>query len=194
MMWKPISVAGCCFWLAGCQVLPDRLPQAEPPPAQACRWSETAPAETILNTGVEVLTGWEFELDSSDVPLGVITASRVRQRAGLYPGYDLYDRFGSGTHFFGGFGYGWRSGFATGAMLEFGGRTGVEHEDRERVTLLVEEGEENIVRVSRDIRRFDHFGDLRESRSASDADFCRRLHDAMQDSMPHSLHHQEETP
>ncbi|WP_346796300.1 hypothetical protein R5M92_12615 [Halomonas sp. Bachu 37] len=184
MNWKPIGIAGCCLWLAGCQMLPDRLPQAEPPPAQACRWSETVPAETILNTGVEVLTGWEFDLDSSDIPLGVITASRVRQRAGLYPGYDLYDRFGSGTHVFGGFGFGRGGGFSTGAMLEFGGRTGVEHEDRERVTVLVERGAENLVRVSRDIRRFDHFGDLRESRSASDAEFCQRLRDAMQAGMP----------
>lgn len=58
-------------------------------------------------------------------------------------------------------------------VLGFGGGPGIDEATRvERVSAVVAERE---VRVTRDIRLIDWRGDLRESRSASDADFCRDL-------------------
>lgn len=53
----PISLT-CLLALAGCQVVPDRLPQAEPAPAASCYFS--AAHEQALETSVDVLTEWGF--------------------------------------------------------------------------------------------------------------------------------------
>ncbi|QGQ71410.1 hypothetical protein FDY98_17280 (plasmid) [Halomonas sp. PA16-9] len=51
----------------------------------------------------------------------------------------------------------------------------------ERVSLLVDDAH---IRISRDIRRFDHWGDLRESYSASNDDFCQRFQTSFTQTAP----------
>ena len=72
----PISLT-CLLALAGCQVTPDRLPQAEPAPSAAC-YFPTAD-EQALETSVDILTEWGFTLTSTDTTLGLISASRERE-------------------------------------------------------------------------------------------------------------------
>lgn len=163
----PISLT-CLLALAGCQAVPERLPQAEPAPAASCYFPTTA--ETALETSVDVLTEWGFSLDSTDTTLGLISASRERPLHGYYDRYD--DRYGHGMRVFGGLGLG-GSGVGIGfGGIGFAGGVGEQPVEVERVSLLVTDGH---VRLSRDIRRFDHWGDQRESYSASNDDFCQRF-------------------
>ncbi|MFI0472289.1 hypothetical protein ACGLWX_06135 [Halomonas sp. HMF6819] len=157
--------------LTGCQTTPDRLPRAEPAPAPSCYFPTNGVAgEEVLRQSVAVLENWEFELDNTDTTLGLITASKEHELIGYYDPYDDY--YGPGVRFFGGLGLGHRSSIGLG----FGGGIGQRPMESERVSVLVQN---DHVRLSRDIRRFDHLRDLRESRSASDDDFCRRFQSAL---------------
>lgn len=167
----PISLT-CLLALAGCQVVPDRLPQAEPAPAASCYFPATH--ERALEASVEVLTEWGFTLNSTDTSLGLISASRERPLHGYYDPYDDAYSYGRGMRLFGGLGIG-RGGSGVGfgmGGVGFGGGVGQQPVEVERVSLLVDDAH---IRISRDIRRFDHWGDLRESYSASNDDFCQRF-------------------
>ncbi|WP_447043280.1 hypothetical protein [Vreelandella sp. H-I2] len=165
----PISLT-CLLVLAGCQVMPDRLPQAEPAPAAACYFPTSD--EQALETSVELLTDWGFSLDSTDTALGLVSASRERELHGYYDPYDNAYGYGSGMRLFGGLGIG-SGGVGLGVGgIGFGGGVGQQPVEVERVSLLVNDAH---IRISRDIRRFDHWGDLRESYSASNDDFCQRF-------------------
>ncbi|RUR36989.1 hypothetical protein [Vreelandella populi] len=174
---KPISVTlTCLLALAGCQATPDRLPQAEPAPSATCYFpSSSANTQAVLRQSVAVLTEWGFELDSTDTSLGLVSASREKALHGYYDPYDNAYGYGRGMRMFGGFGIGRGSGIGIG--LGFGG--GLNHQpiEVERVSLLVGDRD---VRISRDLRRYDHSGDLRESYSASNDDFCRRFQAVLQ--------------
>ncbi|HAZ99897.1 MAG TPA: hypothetical protein DCX04_11925, partial [Halomonas sp.] len=54
----PLSIT-CLLALAGCQTVPDRLPQAEPAPAAACYFptGQSSPDETlsVLTESIDVL-------------------------------------------------------------------------------------------------------------------------------------------
>ncbi|MCH4812509.1 hypothetical protein [Vreelandella neptunia] len=176
----PISLT-CLLALAGCQVAPDRLPQAEPAPAASCYFPSTE--EQALETSVAVLTEWGFTLDSTDTTLGLISASRERPLHGYYDPYDNAYGYGSGMRLFGGLGIGRGGsgiGFGVGGM-GFGGGMGHQPVEVERVSLFVNDAH---IRISRDIRRFDYAGDLRESYSASNDDFCRRFQATFEQSLP----------
>ncbi|WP_404375769.1 hypothetical protein [Vreelandella aquamarina] len=173
----PISIT-CLLALAGCQTVPDRLPQAEPAPSAACYFpiGQTAPGDTlgVLTDSIDVLEAWGFSLETTDTALGLVSASRERELIGYYDHYD-YDDYGSGFRLFGGFGIGRHVGIGVGGG--YGPGFGQQPVEVERVSLLADGG---YLRISRDIRRFDHLGDLRESYSASNDDFCRRFQEAFQ--------------
>ncbi|UYG00456.1 hypothetical protein [Halomonas sp. GD1P12] len=161
--------------LAGCQTTPDRLPRAEPAPAPSCYFpTQGVAGEEVLRQSVALLEQWEFELDNTDTALGLISASKERELIGYYDPYD--GDYGSGVRVFGGLGLGLGHRSSIGLGLGFGGGIGQRPVESERVSVLVQN---DHVRVSRDIRRFDHLRDLRESRSASDDDFCRRFQSAL---------------
>ncbi|MBT2773766.1 hypothetical protein J7J47_16195 [Halomonas sp. ISL-60] len=174
----PISLT-CLLALAGCQAIPDRLPQAEPAPAAACYFPVTQ--ERALETSVEVLTEWGFTLNSTDTNLGLVSASRERPLHGYYDPYDDAYGYGRGMRVFGGLGIGRGSGVGFGIGSGFGGGVGQQPVESERVSLLVDDAH---IRISRDIRRFDHWGDLRESYSASNDDFCQRFQTRFAQSAP----------
>ncbi|MGO1913623.1 MAG: hypothetical protein ACTH04_03805, partial [Halomonadaceae bacterium] len=182
----PISLT-CVLALAGCQVVPDRLPQADPAPAASCYFSIDTPSnalatqKTSLETSVDVLTEWGFTLNSTDTALGLISASRERALHGYYDRYDNAYGYGRDMRVFGGLGIGRGSGIGFGIGGGFGGGIGQQPVEVERVSLLVNDTD---IRISRDIRRFDHVGDLRESYSASNDDFCRRFQTSYEQSMP----------
>lgn len=176
----PISLT-CLLTLAGCQAVPDRLPQAEPAPAAACYFPTSA--EGALKTSVDVLIEEGFTLSSTDTTLGLISASRERALQGYYDPYDNAYGYGRGMRVFGGLGFG-RGGSGVGIGLGgigFGGGVGQQPVEVERVSLLVSDAH---IRISRDIRRFDHVGDLRESYSASNDDFCRRFQTSFEQRVP----------
>ncbi len=173
----PISMT-CLLILTGCQAVPERLPQAEPAPSAACYFStgQSAPPLEVLTQSIEVLEAWGFQLDTTDTGLGLVTASRQRDLIGYYDPYDNDFGYGRSTRVFGGFGLGsGGSSIGLGVGRGFGG--GFRHQpvEVERVSLLARDGH---IRLSRDIRRFDHLGDLRESYSASNDDFCQRFQTA----------------
>lgn len=174
----PISLT-CLLALAGCQVVPDRLPQAEPAPAASCYFPVTH--EQALETSVEMLTQWGFTLDSTDTVLGLVSASRERPLNGYYDPYDDAFGYGHGMRLFSGLGIGRGSGIGFGIGAGFGGGVGQQPVEVERVSLLVDDGH---IRISRDIRRFDHWRDLRESYSASNDDFCQRFQTRFAQTLP----------
>lgn len=182
----PISLT-CVLALAGCQAVPDRLPQAEPAPAASCYFSIGTPtnafatSETPLKTSVEVLMAWGFTLTSTDSALGLVSATRERPLHGYYDPYDNAYGYGRGMQVFGGLGIGRGSGVGIGIGTGFGGGIGQQPVEVERVSLLVNDAD---IRISRDIRRFDHAGDLRESYSASNDDFCRRFQTSFEQGVP----------
>ena len=173
----PISLT-CLLVLAGCQTVPDRLPQAEPSPAASCYFAfdtpieTTSSRETALKASVDVLTEWGFTLSSTDTTLGLVSASRERALHGYYDPYDNAYGYGRGMRVFGGLGLGRGGGIGIGMGGGFGGGIGQQPVEVERVSLLVNN---DHVRISRDVRRFDHVGDMRESYSASNDDFCQRF-------------------
>ncbi|WGI24764.1 hypothetical protein QEN58_15720 [Halomonas alkaliantarctica] len=173
----PISLT-CLLALAGCQVTPDRLPQAEPAPSAACYFPSAD--ERALETSVDILTEWGFTLTSTDTSLGLISASRERELHGYYDPYDNAYGYGRGMSIFGGLGIGGGSSIGFGGV-GFGGGIGQQPIEVERVSLFVNDAH---IRISRDIRRFDHLGDLRESYSASNDDFCRRFQATFEQSLP----------
>lgn len=174
----PISIT-CLLALAGCQTVPDRLPQAEPAPAAACYFptGQSGPSETlsVVTESIDVLEAWGFSLETTDTELGLVSASRERELVGYYDRYDYDYGYGSGFRLFGGFGIGRGVGIGVGGS--FGPGFGQQSVEVERVSLLARDGH---LRISRDIRRFDHLGDLRESYSASNDDFCRRFQQAFE--------------
>ncbi len=159
--------------LAGCQVTPSTLPMAEPSPSADCRWSMAGDApQEILRRAVMVLEADGFLVRHTNLALGLVSAERSQ----VLPGYGDFDDPWDRRGFFGSFGVGGgRGGFSSGVMVGIGGGFGSisrEATRLERVSLAAGSDE---VRVTRDLRLFDWRGDLRESRTASDADFCRRL-------------------
>ncbi|AQU84955.1 MAG: hypothetical protein JJT87_12700 [Halomonas sp.] len=181
----------CLLLLVGCQTIPDRLPQAEPAPAASCYFPvnsvatpqsssgghSQAQTQKALDQSVAVLEEWGFELVSTDTSLGLVSASRQRDLVGYYDPYDNAYGYGRGMRMFGSGGLG-RGGASIGLGVGggFGAGIGQRPIEVERVSLLVNDG---YVRISRDIRRFDHLGDLRESYSASNDDFCQRFKAAL---------------
>ncbi|SDN51557.1 hypothetical protein [Vreelandella arcis] len=170
MKLTPFSFV-CLLALGGCQAVPSSLPRAEPPPAAACYFPIDAPS--TLTASVDVLTEWGFSLDASDTNLGLLSASRTQELHGYS---DLYAsprfRSGSALHLFGGLGI----GGGTRLGIGLGGGFGQPPIEVERVSLL---WDQRHMRVSRDIRRFDQYGSLREGRSASTESFCQRLQHAL---------------
>lgn len=189
----------CLLLLVGCQTVPDRLPQADPAPAASCYFpvgsaavpqatgggqDQEALAQEVLAQSVAVLEAWGFELASTDTHLGLVSASRQRDLIGYYDPYDNAYGYGHSMRVFGGIGIGGRGGSSIGLGIGtgFGGGVGQRPVEVERVSLLVNDG---YVRISRDIRRYDHLRDLRESYSASNDDFCQRFQAAL--SQPSSI-------
>lgn len=158
--------------LAGCQVTPTTLPVAEPAPAAECRWP-AGPGDNLARS-VTALEAEGFLVRHTDAPLGLVSAERARKTRYHNHGVERLPRFG-------GFVLGGSGGHAaSGVMLGIGGGFGPVTDEAtriERVSLVVDEQQ---VQVSRDIRLFDWRGELRESRSASDADFCRELRIAIE--------------
>lgn len=187
MKTVPLGMS-CLLLLMGCQAIPDRLPQAEPAPAASCYFPVGAPTTAAVTTSgalaqdaliqsVAVLEAWGFELVSTDTRLGLVSASRQRDLIGYYDPYDNAYGYGRGMRVFGGIGLG-RGGSSVGLGIGggFGGGVGQQPVEVERVSLFVNDG---YARISRDIRRFDHLRDLRESYSASNEDFCQRFQAAL---------------
>ncbi|TVP51543.1 MAG: hypothetical protein EA345_02375 [Halomonas sp.] len=187
----PISLI-CLLALAGCQTVPDRLPQAEPAPSASCYFSVNAlsnaeaalPTNAAIEASVDVLTELGFTLNSTDTTLGLVSASRERPLQGYYDPYDNAYGYGRGMRVFGGVGVGRGGSSSVGIGLRgigYGGGVGQQPIEVERVSLLVHN---DHVRISRDVRRFDHVGDLRESYSASNEDFCQRFQTHFEQAIP----------
>ncbi|KPQ20480.1 MULTISPECIES: hypothetical protein [unclassified Halomonas] len=170
MKLTPISFI-CMLALGGCQAIPSSLPSAEPPPAESCYFPIEDPS--TLTASVDVLTEWGFSLDASDTQLGLLSASREKE---LYGYSELYAsphyRSRSSMSVFGGVG----GGGGTRLGVGLSGGFGQSPTEIERVSLL---WDREHMRVSRDIRRFDQYGSLREGRSASTEAFCQRLQHAL---------------
>lgn len=180
---------GALLLLMGCQMVPDSLPKATPPPAAACHFSvqsatlsgQEGDDQALLTKSIAALEALGFELVSTDTSLGWLSASRQRALLGYYDSYDSV--YGGGNHMrlvgsrlVGSVGIGSRGSSSIGVGVGFGGRVESRPTEVERVSLFVNGGD---VRISRDIRRFDHLRDLRESYSASSEDFCQRFQAAL---------------
>jgi hypothetical protein len=168
------------FWLlplllviTGCQVTPATLPMAEPSPAADCRWStEVASPQGILRRAVTVLEADGFLIRHTNLALGLVSAERSQVLSGYGDFDDPWGRHG----FFGSYGVGGgRGGFSSGVMVGFGGGVASINREATRIERVSLAAGSDTVRVTRDLRLFDWRGDLLESRTASDADFCRRL-------------------
>jgi len=170
-------VLGIVLVMAGCQTTPSTLPAAEPRPAAECRWSVGDRAvQPLVRAAVDALEAEGFLIRHTDLALGLVSAERTRILPGYGDRYDGWDRRGM----FGGIGIGGgRGGVSSGVMIGFGGVGSLTRDatQLERVSLLAGDGE---VRVSRDIQVIDWRGELAEARSASSAEFCRRLRDAIE--------------
>ncbi|KAA0009810.1 hypothetical protein F0A17_20095 [Billgrantia pellis] len=165
----------CLILLVGCETTPTTLPTAEPLPADECRWEiGDVDVRDWAQRALGALEAEDFVVRDTELELGVISAERTRD----LPYYgDRYDRW-EHPGLFGGFGLGSRGGFATGMMIGFGGGGGFTQDatELERVSLVANDG---WVRASRDIQVIDWRGELRETRSGSDAGFCGRLRQAI---------------
>ncbi|MGS2744804.1 hypothetical protein ACU6TU_14610 [Halomonas sp. LS-001] len=164
--------------LAGCQTPPDLRSQAESPPAKECHFAYAAQStsvEQMMRQSVNVLDELGFTLRSADGSLGIISARRDRPLRDYDDGFDTRGLLG-GLSMFGGFGGGGSSTFGLGIGTRLGSERGGVAREVEDVTLVVDE---TSVRIARDIRRFDGRGNLREAYSASDADFCHPLQQAL---------------
>ncbi len=162
--------------LAGCQTTPTVLPTAEPQPAAECRWEADGlePREWVRRA-LNALEADGFVVRDTEPAVGLVSADRTRTIPGYGDRSDTWQR----TGFFGGVGIGAGRGVSTGMMIGFGGAGGSIAQDAtqlERVSVIADPGG---VRVSRDIQVIDWRGELRETRSGSDAPFCRSLRQAM---------------
>ncbi|MBB3192288.1 hypothetical protein [Halomonas cerina] len=161
------------MWLAGCQATPSTLPQAEPLPAEACHWPAPEAARNVtLDAVASALEEEGFLIRHTDTGLGLVSAERSQRTFYHYHGIDPWPRLG-------GFVLGGRGHVASGVMLGIGTGIGPVTDEAtrvERVSVMV--GEQTL-QVTRDLRLFGWRGDLVESRTASDADFCQRLHTAI---------------
>lgn len=169
--WMP-----CLLVLVGCQAAPTALPMAEPPPAAECRWEGGGLAsEEWLRRALTALERDGFVIRHTETALGLVNAERTR----TVPGYgDFYDRERVGV--FGGYGVGGgRGGLSTGVMIGFGGVAGSITRDATRLERVSLVADGDWVRVTRDIQIIDWQGEIRETRSASDTDFCLSLRNAM---------------
>ncbi|MGM0704129.1 MAG: hypothetical protein ACQEUG_17235 [Pseudomonadota bacterium] len=156
--------------LVGCQSPPSRLPSAEPPPAAECRWAVPDVASAaVVRAALAALESQDFVIRDTDLTLGLVSADRTERIPAYRNPYDdwaeptWYGRYGVGS-----------GGFATGVGVAFGdaGTWARDATRLERVSLIANGG---WVRVSRDLQVIDWRGEVRESRSASDAAFCRSL-------------------
>ncbi|MEQ6916495.1 hypothetical protein [Halomonas aquatica] len=167
-----LLTGGLTGLLAGCQMTPTTLPVAEPAPAAECRWP-AAPGDSLARV-VTALEAGGFLVRHTDVPLGLVSAERARTTLYHDNGIDRLPRIG-------GFVLGGSGGHvSSGVMIGIGGGfgPGVDEATRvERVSVVVDQRQ---LQVARDIRMIDWRGDLRESRSASDAGFCRDLRRAIE--------------
>lgn len=163
--------------LAGCQTTPSVLPSAEPRPAAECRW-EAGDVESRewVRRALDALETEDFVVRDTELALGVVSAERTRTIPGYGDRYDSWER----TGFFGGVGLGGGRGFSTGVMIGFGGAGGSITQDATQLERVSVVADEDWVRVSRDIQVIDWRGELRETRSGSDAAFCASLRQAMQ--------------
>ncbi|MFY0991764.1 hypothetical protein [Halomonas sp. C05BenzN] len=163
--------------LAGCQASPSTLPVAEPRPAAECRWPvDDASPESLLRRAVSALEAEGFLVRHTTLSLGLVSAERTR----ILPGHGDFDDPWERHGIFGSYALGGgRGGVVSGVMIGFGSGGSLTRDatELERVSLVA--GPEEV-RVSRDIQLFDWRGDLRRSRSASSADFCRRLRSAIE--------------
>ena len=164
--------------LAGCQTTPTELPSAQPGPAAECRWeSEGVETREWVRHVLDVLEADGFVVRDTDLVLGLVSAERTRTLPAYGDRYDHWER--PGVYGGVGLGGGRRGGFASGVMIGFGGGGSSITRDAtelERVSLIAGPA---WVRVSRDIQVIDWRGELRETRSGSDANFCRSLREAL---------------
>ncbi|WP_445158666.1 hypothetical protein [Halomonas sp. E14] len=165
--------------LAGCQAAPSVLPAAEPRPAPECRWEAgDTPAPDWVRRALTALENEGFVVRHTALGLGLVSADRTQ----VLPAYgDFHDDW-EGSGFYGGYGVGvggGRGGFSTGLMIGFGGGVGSVTRDATRLERVSLVADADWVRLTRDIQVIDWRGDLRETRSASDADFCLRLRQVM---------------
>ena len=172
--------------LAGCQTQPSTLPSAQPRPATECRWEagDVEPREWV-SRALDVLEADDFVVRDTELALGLVSAERTRTLIAYGDRYDRWERPGV----FGGvgFGGGGRGGFASGVMIGFGSGGSSITQDAtqlERVSLVADSA---WVRVSRDIQVIDWRGELRETRSGSDADFCHSLRESLNYVSPQEL-------
>ena len=172
--------------LAGCQTTPTELPSAQPRPAAECRWeSEGVETREWVRHALNVLEAEGFVVRDTDLKLGLISAERTRTLPGYGDRYGRWERPGV----FGGVGLGGgrRGGVSSGIMVGFGGGGSSITQDAtelERVSLVADAG---WVRVSRDIQVIDWRGELRETRSGSDANFCRTLRESLGTAAPREV-------
>ncbi|WP_275286782.1 hypothetical protein [Halomonas elongata] len=159
--------------LVGCQATPTRMPEAEPAPAAACHWPVNEGAVPLARV-VEVLESRDFLVRDTDTSLGLVSAERA-ERTLYHNAVDPQPRFGG--FLFGGSGGHVSSGVGLGIGFGGGGAASEEATRIERVSVVV--GSESV-RVSRDVQLYDWRGQLRQSRTASDADFCHELRDAIE--------------
>tara|TARA_B100000678_G_scaffold249926_1_gene224461 strand:- start:88 stop:519 length:432 start_codon:yes stop_codon:yes gene_type:complete len=114
---------------------------------------------------VTVLEGRDFLVRDTDTALGVVSAEKTERTTyhnadAVRPRLGGFVLGGSGGHVGAGVGVGFGS---------WGWGTNDDATRVERVSVALD-GQD--VRLTRDIRLFDWTGQLRESRTASDADFC----------------------
>jgi hypothetical protein len=173
----------CLLVLVGCQVTPERLPSAEPRPAAECRWEAgDIGGGEWARRALAVFEEEGFVVRHTELALGLVSAERSERVYGFDDFYDYRMRPGV----FGSYGVGRRGGFSTGVAVGIGVGVGPsslrgEATRLERVSLVADD---EWVRLSRDIQVIDWRGELRQARSASDAEFCDRLRDAMATAVP----------
>lgn len=163
---------------AGCQVTPTALPAADPQPAAECRWEAGGiePREWVRRA-LDALEAEDFVVRDTELALGLVSAERTQTLIAYGDRYDRWERPGV----FGGvgFGGGGRGGFASGVMIGFGGGGSSITQDATQLERVSVAAGPEQVRVSRDIQVIDWRGELRETRSGSDAAFCHSLRQSM---------------
>ncbi|MGQ7248784.1 hypothetical protein ACUN9Y_15785 [Halomonas sp. V046] len=167
-----LSVIGVTLAMAGCQATPTDLPQAQPAVSTSCEWSP-APGSVAMTDVVAALERRDFLVRDTDAALGVVSAERVERATyhnadAVRPQLGGFVLGGSGGRVGGGVGVG--VGFGGGGWGGWGTIDDATRVERVSVALDAER-----IRVTRDIRLFDWRGDLRESRTASDSEFCVAL-------------------